>query len=315
MTLFTALLALAIGFVFLVIGGEALVRASISLAMRTKISPAVISLTIIAFGTSAPELFTSILAAFKGASDIAAGNVFGSNIFNVLAILGITFLLCPPAKPTHLMKFEWSVLLLATFGTYFFSRNLVINRWEGISFLTLLAASLFLSIRNARRQGFEADDDEPLETLKTVYLDFAYLVIGLIALIGGAQLALHGGTFIGEWAGLSEKIIGVTIISVGTGLPELATSAVAAYRGRSDIAIGNVLGSNLMNTLAVLGGTAALTPLSISSGFLSVDIWVFLLTTLLLLPIVLGTRFFLSRTCGALMLLVYGAYVFKSLTA
>lgn len=314
MELTYALLFLLAGFALLLVGGDALVKAAVSIAVRTKIPPAIISLTVIAAGTSAPELVTSVMAALDGKPDIAVGNVAGSNIFNILAILGLAFLITPGKSEKQKLFFEWASLLVLTIVTYFMITDLKLAAWEGglltASFVLLIGISVF----RARKTGFTPDDDEEISLLKNPWLDAFYLFVGIAALVGGADLALRGGITLGQLAGWSEKMIGITIVSVGTGLPELAASAVAAYRGRSDIAVGNVLGSNIMNTLAVLGGTALITPLSIAPQILKVDIWALIAAILLTLPVILGLRFFVGRVFGTFFLGLYGVYIWGTLT-
>lgn len=311
MTLPLAFLSLLGGFTLLVLGGEALVRAAISIAVRTKIPPSIISLTIIAAGTSAPELVTSLIAAFQGASDIAVGNVVGSNIFNILGIIGISYLLHPPKKASHSLKFEWASIVLFTGLTGYLIHDFVFSQTEGQLYTLAFVALILFSVYRSKGQLGESDED--IETLKHPLLDIFYLSIGLGFLIGGAQLALQGGIFIGEWAGLSEKVIGITIISIGTGLPELATSAVAAWRGRSDIAVGNVLGSNIMNTLAVLGLTGSLVPLTISPEIVKIDFWILLGATIVLGLNVSSWKVGRSRGLAIVFLAAYAFYLFGSI--
>ena len=263
------------GFAILLIGGEALVKAAVSLALRWNISPALIGLTVIAAGTSAPELFTSITAALKGANDIALGNVVGSNIFNLLAILGVASLIKPNRVQKRAIIVEIPFLLMASIAMITFAYDGGIDRIEGAALVIALAGFLYMSFVKSEGAD-EADDDEIDEEskLKNVYWDFGYLLVGFAALLAGAQLALEGGIQLGTIFGLSERIIGVTIISVGTGLPELATSAVAAYRGRNDIAVSNVIGSNLMNTLGVIGTTSLVQPMPASEKIITSDcVW------------------------------------------
>lgn len=315
MDIWVAVAYLLAGFVGLLIGGDALVKAAVSLAVRTKISPAIISLTIVAAGTSAPELITSIIAALKNQPDIAVGNVAGSNIFNILAILGLSFLIKPSKAVNQKMGFEWITLLLFTLMTFWMILDFRLAKWEGGVLLAAFVFSIVTSIYIAKKRGFENVDDDEIEKLKYLIYDFLYLAAGLIFLMGGAHLALTGGVALGKIAGLSEKVIGITIVSVGTGLPELATSAVAAFRGRSDIAIGNVIGSNIMNTLAVLGGTAAILPLSINAQIVQIDIWVVIIAILLTLPVIKGFSLFVGRLFGGALLGGYIFYIWGSLTA
>lgn len=313
MELWIAVLYLIGGFAFLLIGGEALVRAAISIAVRTNISPAVISLTIIAAGTSAPELVTSLIAAFQQKPDIAVGNVVGSNVFNIFAILGFSFLIKPSRVKDQEMNLEWAAITVASALLLFFAQDLFLNSIEGGVFVFGLVGLLFFSVRNARKKGIVLDDEDEIEKSKSLWLDLTYLTVGFAALVGGAHLALIGGVAIGELAGWSEKVIGLTIVSAGTGLPELATSAVAAFRGRSDIAIGNVVGSNIMNTLGVLGATALVHPLAISLQIVQIDLWILLGATLLVLPVIKGVSLFLGRLGGFTFFTAYVVFIYGTL--
>ena len=300
---------LIIGFAILIVGGEALVRSAISIAIRVKVSPLVIGLTIVAAGTSAPELITSVLASLKGSPDIAVGNVIGSNIFNILAILGIASLVRPNLIERSLKRFEIPALIGFSLLFYLAGFDEVILRWEGALGLVISVAFLWYAVRRAKAQGAALDSEEDVDVLKNVYYDMGFLIVGMLALAGGAQLALTAGETLGRLAGLSERVIGITIISIGTGLPELATSAVAALRGRNDIAVTNVIGSNIMNTLIVVGTTAVITPINISKQLIEVDaIWM-IGVTLLLAPICMKPKSTIDRYTGSSLLVVYLIYL------
>lgn len=302
---------LIFGFAILLVGGETLVRAAVSLALRWKISPAVIGLTIIAAGTSAPELVTSITAALKGAPDIAFGNVVGSNIFNILAILGIASILKPNKVEPSIIKIDLPVLLISSIALIFASYNGLISRWEGGLFLIGLTGFLIFSFRMARLKGNaqSEEDVDDSQMLKNLWWDMGHLIVGLIALLGGAQLALQGGVQLGELFGLSERIIGITIISIGTGLPELATSAVAAYRGRDDIAVSNVIGSNIMNTLAIIGTTSLVHPMEASQKIVTSDCAWMVASTFIIFPILYLGRGYIRRPMGAFLIFAYVSYI------
>ena len=298
------------GFFFLVLGGDWLVKAAVSISARTKIDAATIGLTVIAAGTSAPELVTSLLAAFKGAPDIAVGNVVGSNIFNILAIIGIASLIKPNKVAPSAVKIELPFLIFTALLMYAFGLNNLYSRVDGIIMILALAAFIIYSLRKAKQRGMSAADiDEEIEILKSGWHDIGYLVLGFVGLLGGADLALRGGIQIGELAGLSERVIGITIISVGTGLPELVTSAVAAYKGRDDIAVANVLGSNMMNTMAIIGATSVTKPIPVSEKILEYDFFWMIGATVILMPIFLIFKRKIGRTVGAFLLIIYLGYV------
>lgn len=299
-------LQLVAGFAVLIVGGEALVRAAISSAARFKIPPAIIGLTVIAAGTSAPELVTSIIAALKGTSDIAVGNVVGSNIFNMLAIIGISAIIIPNVVDRSQVGFEIPALGVCSAIAVGLAMDGELSRFDGIIMLILMI--VFFGISFSRIKDTD-ETDEDIKILDSVWWDLGHLLVGLIALLGGANLALEAGIALGQLAGLSERIIGVTIISVGTGLPELATSAMAAYRGRGDIAVANVIGSNLMNTMAVLGATSTMTPLTVSSSIANVDMPIMMVSTILLWPLVLLGKHKIHRPTGLALLVTYVGYV------
>ncbi|RME15673.1 MAG: sodium:calcium antiporter, partial [Bdellovibrio sp.] len=257
MNVWPSILGIIGGFVLLLLGGEGLVRAAVSIAARLKVSAIVIGLTVVAAGTSAPELLTSFLAAFKGIDDISVGNVIGSNIFNLLVILGISALVRP-----FLIKqqdFKWDVVFLLT-STFFFFVFLFthreISRLEGGLFLLALSAYFLVSVglaKKGHRSEIAGELQEEIKTLRFVWQDILFLVGGSLFLIYGAQLVLSNSLVLGRFFGISERILGLTVVSVGTGLPELATSFVASLRGQSHLAAANVVGSNIINTLGVIG--------------------------------------------------------------
>ncbi|MCB0421825.1 MAG: calcium/sodium antiporter [Bdellovibrionales bacterium] len=303
-----ALGLLLIGFAILIAGGEGLVRASVSLATRLKVPAAVIGLTIIAAGTSAPELLTSVLASLQGTPDIALGNVVGSNIFNLLAILGAASILKPNVVSKNLVIFDLPALGFVSLLFYFFLYDGAYSQSEGMISLGVMVIIMMISIKVAKHFHLETDEDDIIQS-KSVWMDLGLLTIGLVALIGGAHIALLGGVQIGQLVGLSERVIGVTIISVGTGLPELATSAVAAYRGRDDIAVANVVGSNIMNTLAVAGGAATIKDLPAETNILNFDTPFMLVSTLAIMPLIWFGRKKIHRSSGFILGLAYIGYV------
>jgi len=299
------------GFAVLVFGGEALVAGAVSAASRLRISPMVIGLTIVAAGTSAPELLTSVMAVLKNNPDIAVGNVVGSNIFNILAILGIAALLSPLSVARTIVRMDLPLLVVATSLFLLLAQDHMFSRWEGSLFLIGLNGFIFYSVMMAKKDRKSTSDEvhEEFSVLKNWKFDVVYLTIGFIGLLGGAQLALEGGVQLGHLFGLSERIIGITIISVGTGLPELATSVVASYRGRNDLAIANVIGSNMVNTLGVTGVAATAKPFQMNPQIVTTDTFVMAVATLSVIPLIWIGRFRLSRLSGALLLLGYVAYL------
>jgi len=310
MELFIAIVYLLIGFAILIYGGDYLVQSAVSIAARLEVSPAIIGLTIIAAGTSAPELMTSLLASQKGSPDIALGNVVGSNIFNILAILGVSSMLSKNKVPKSLLRFEIPMLILLTALFVYSLLDNQIQAWEGFVLIFFFVGFTYYAVQRARKRPQTNDNPtEELEKLKNWYHDLGYLIAGIAGLVGGAQLALIGGADIGRIAGLSERIIGITILSVGTGLPELATSAVASLKGQDDIAISNVIGSNIMNTLLVVGATSAIRTIPVSNEILNHDVIWMTFATVSLLPILILNKRAIGRRLGAAMTLSYIAYI------
>ena len=298
-----------IGVVLLYFGAEGLVRGSASLATRAGISPLIAGLTIVAFGTSAPELSVSLSAALGGNPDIALGNVVGSNIFNIAVILGIAALIQPLQIHLGVIRRDIPVMIATSaiaFGLILYGG---FPRLAGIGLILGLAFYLIVAIRSGKNSpdGNDGVEIPPLLS-KSWIIDAAVLLVGLGVLILGSRLFVEGATSLAKSWGVSDAVIGLTVVAAGTSLPELATSVVAAFRKQSDIAIGNVVGSNIFNILCILGVTATVSPIS-SSGIGLLDAGVMLFLGLLLLPFALTGRR-ISRPEGAVFLGVYGVYLF-----
>lgn len=295
-------LLFALGLAALTLGGEFLVRGASSIARHFKISPLVIGLTIVGFGTSAPELLVSVQAALDGQPAIAIGNVLGSNIANILLILGtsaaITSLLIPFAQ----IRRDLGFLLLATAAIWVMLLNGVVSQLEGLFLVTGLIAFLAAAFYFGKEEEEQEPHDSPM------LLSIGLTVLGLIALVIGARLLVDSATEIARSFGVSEAVIGLTIVAIGTSLPELATSVVAALRRQSEIAVGNVIGSNIFNIFSILGITALITPIPVDPRFASVDmIWVAATAVGLALVSMVWHR--LPRMGGIGLLLAYAAYV------
>lgn len=306
MSVLLSMLYIGLGFFILIVGGEALVRGSISLAVRFKIKPALIGLTVVAFGTSAPELVTSLTASFKGSSDIAIGNVIGSNIFNTFAILGITSILTVSIVEKSIFKFELPVMIFTSVLLALCVQDLLISRFEGIFLIIVFMGFLVWTFIQSKAPTVESDD---LKALKHPIFDVLLLMIGIGGLIAGAEIALTGAIEIGKAFGLTDRVIGITIVSAGTSLPELVTSAVAAYKGRSDIAVNNVIGSNIFNILLVAGGTASITAIPVSEAIVTSDIYWLLLSAALLAPVFWFGKLKISKFSGFAFLILFFSYM------
>ena len=296
---------LAAGIALLYYGAEWLVKGGVCIAERSGIPPLIIGLTLVSFATSAPELVVSIKAAYSGNGDISVGNVVGSNICNIGLILGLSALLTPLAIQKQLLKVDVPLLIalsliFAGIGWYCSG----FNRLSGLLFILLLAGYIFWNIYSARKSGEKGERSG--DTL-SIPAAFALVIIGLAALVGGGHLLVEGGVATGKALGIREAVIGLTIVAIGTSLPELATSIVAALRREADIAIGNVVGSNIFNILAIMGIAPLLKPLRSQS----INIWdwaMMLLLTVLLYPIMKSDKK-ISRKSGLLLVVLFIVYM------
>lgn len=307
------ILFLTAGFVILIYGADRLVDGGSALAARLNVPNLVIGLTVVAFGTSAPELVVNIISSLKGEAALALGNVLGSNIFNILAILGVTAAIYPIAIQKTTVRIEVPLALFAAIlvfiacsnGSRSASGSYTVSRPEGIVFLCFFLIFIVYTLILARRgQGREiAVKAYPLP--KTLF----FLVIGLAGLIAGGHLLVKGAVGIAESLGISQRIIAITIVSVGTSLPELATSLVAARKKNVDMAVGNVVGSNLFNTFLILGASTAIRPIPVQAENMA-DILLNLLAALLLfLFIFAGKKRQIERREGVVFLCLYLAYL------
>ena len=302
------------GFILLVFGAEVLVRGAARLASRFGISPLVIGLTVVAFGTSAPEMAVSTQSAFLGQGDIAIGNVIGSNIFNVLCILGISALITPLIVSRQLVRLDVPIMIAAGFLAWLLAMDGSYNRLDGfILFACIITYTSYLIISSLKAgQAAEIDDEYSAQVGPKRFaglINAAYIALGLILLVAGSNLLVSGAVSLAQAFGLSELVIGLTIIAVGTSLPELATSLMAAWKGERDMAVGNIVGSNLFNLLAVLGLAGLVSPekIAVASNAIAFDFPVMLAVMVACLPIFFaGYR--ISRWEGALFLGYYVAY-------
>ncbi|MBT9384876.1 calcium/sodium antiporter [Pseudooceanicola sp. CBS1P-1] len=309
-----------IGLVLLVVAGDLLVRGASGLSLRLGVPALLVSLTVVAFGTSAPELIVSLSAVSKGQAALALGNVVGSNIANILLVLGIPAILAALHTSGHDTKKSYLVMLGATALTIALGLRGVFDRWAGLIMLAVLALILIDQAREAlahRREGKAAADPE-LEELAAdeslpVWKILTMLVLGLVGLPVGANLLVNGASDIARDFGISEAVIGLTLVAVGTSLPELATTVMAALRRQADVALGNVIGSNMFNLLAILGITSLFGKITVDPSFVHFDFWVMAASSLLLVPFVLMKKD-ISRLWGAGLTGLYVLYVGSILT-
>ncbi|WP_428686799.1 calcium/sodium antiporter [Roseibium sp.] len=319
-------ISLAGGLVVLIIAGDVLVRGSVGIAQRLGIPNLVIGLTIVAFGASAPELVISLKAALEGAGGIAIGNVVGSNIANVLLVLGLPAMIaatpCGESGATRNAVFMVGVTLLFIALCFFTP----IGLFAGFILLVLLGAFLAVSAMAARKHRkeqkaiaagaavataeLEVDDalDDVEDVPDSVWIALVYILLGLIGLPLGAHFTISGATSIATAWGVSEAVIGLTVIALGTSLPELATTVMAAVRQHGAVAIGNVIGSNIFNLLAIIGITAVVVPIDVPQEVLKLDIWV-MLACALLLTLLAGCRICLGKISGLVMTSAYCLYI------
>lgn len=302
------LILIIAGLAFLYYGGNFLVTGSVRLARSMKISPFVIGATVIAFGTSAPELAVAILAALDGTSELAMGNVIGSNIANIGLVLGITSLICSMSIAPSRLKRESPPLLLASFLILFIAWNLEINRYEGLFMVCLLGLYIWRSFSHKEDLPEELEEESHLFAGKGPTFQTALIILGLSLLIGGAKLLVEGGVGIARSLGISEWFIGITIVAIGTSLPEIVSSLIAAKRGHGEMAIGNIFGSNIFNILMVLGLTATIHPLHIQEPIQPDLIITTAITALLVAMIAFGNHS-LNKIKGTVLLLVYFLYI------
>jgi cation:H+ antiporter len=319
--MFLDIIFILIGLVILIAGAEGLVRGASSMAGKLNIAPLIIGLTVVSFGTSAPELTVNLVAAFSGSPDLAVGNVVGSNIANILLILGITALIVPLKVKSSTVWKEIPLALLGVILLFIMGNDLLfdgvgfnaLTRTDGIALLSLMIIFMYYVFglaKHDRSKAKELTESDAEAAHYSIPMSIVLTVAGLIGLVIGGRLLVNGSVSIAQSAGLSEALIGLTILAIGTSLPELATSVVAALKKQADIAIGNIVGSNIFNVFFVLGTTSVILPLPISSA-LNFDIAIAIgATALLMIFIVIsGRQRKLLRWQGGVMLGMYIAYL------
>jgi cation:H+ antiporter len=311
-----------VGLVFLLAGGEALLRGAVRLAAIWRLTPAVIGLTVVAAGTSVPELAVSGIASARGSADIAVANVVGSNIFNIGVIIGLCALLRPVPIPGNMIRLEYPVLVLVTLLAVALTQDGTINRIDAILCVATYVGFTAYAVSLVREQ-LTAAETRGLQTEVTAlaperdhpwHTTGGLILAGIVLLAAGANTTVAGAVAIARLLGWSERMIGLTIVAAGTGLPEVVASTVSSIRGRSDIAIANVIGSNLFNILGVMGITALISPLSIDPALVVSDFRWMLGITIVLFPLMFtGLR--VSRAEGAFLLLFYALYMIRLIRA
>jgi len=300
---------LLLGFVILLTGGKILVEGASAVATKAGLSPSLIGMTIVAFGTSAPELLVSVTAALKGTNDIAIGNVVGSNISNITLVLGTTAIIYPIVLKSLTLKWDFTFTLSATVLFYLLALNQIISILDGVILFSLLIIINWILFKKVDHSLEEFTEEEAEKVKKEPVLKAILLIVGgIVGLYYGAELLVNNAIVLAKQYGISERIIGVTIIAVGTSLPELATSVLAAIKKETDIALGNILGSNLQNILSIIGVTAIIKPIEVSELFLNSDFLWMIGFTLLLFPL-MRSGYRINRAEGVLLVASYTTYL------
>lgn len=308
-----------IGLLLLVVGGEFLVRSSVALSFKLNLSKIVIGMTVVSFATSAPELLVSLQAALEGSSDISLGNVIGSNIANIGLVLGITTIISPIIVDKDFYKLNWPMMMIMSLLLYLFLKNdLVLTVLDGFVLISSLIIFLFVLIKDSRRNEILVFDDVD-ETLSQTsnFKIFIWLVIGALALYYGSEWLVKGAKNLALSIGISEYAVSVTVIAIGTSVPELAASVIAALKQEKAISIGNLIGSNIFNISSVLGITAIIKPIPVNINtpeILSTNIFWMIGFAAVLLPLVfLPKRFEIGRLKGVLMLVTYIVFLYLTI--
>jgi len=310
----TTIVLLIIGLIVLIVGGDYLVRGSSSIALRLHLSPLVVGLTIVAFGTSAPELLISIQSALKGSPDLVMGNVVGSNICNLALVLGLTAVINPVKVQINSIRFDWPMTMGASILLYLIVREGSIVAFEGILFLIIIISYLIFIIQQSRKEtkaNISAGDKDEIPEMpsKQIWKDLVFIAIGCVGLYFGSEWFVNSAKELALSIGVEERVVGLTVVALGTSLPELVTAAVASYKGQTDLALGNLMGSNIFNILSILGITSIIREIHVHIDILNKDIIWMLMITLMILPFMIMRRE-IGRVDGFILLLVYVVYIY-----
>lgn len=302
---------LFIGLVTLILGGDFLVRGASSIALKAHISPLVVGLTIVAFGTSAPEMFISIQSALAGSPDLTMGNVIGSNICNLALVLGVTAIISPITVNASSIKIDWPMTMGSSLLLYILVREGYVNAHEGVLFLVILVIYTVFIIRRSRKEAREKRKNLNItDTVAVNYTkDILFIMIGGVGLYFGSEWFVGGAQTLARHLGVGERVIGITVLALGTSLPELVTAIVASFKKQTDLALGNLMGSNIFNILSILGITSLIKEIHVNDQILNTDMLWMLGITLVLLPMMLYDKV-LSRWEGIVLLVVYFIYTF-----
>jgi cation:H+ antiporter len=313
-------LYLVLGLLLLFVSGKYLVESSVAIARVLRIPTMIIGLTVVAFGTSAPELLVSLQAAFRGLPEIAMGNVVGSNISNILLVLALTALIYPIPVPAKSVRIDWPVMMFVSLLLFFFVLNGALSRLEGLALVLLLAVYLIAMVIQARREmasqagGTNRSEAEPGDRQRNGMKTWVAVLLFLVSCAGlafGADLLVKNAAIVAENLGISQRVISITMVAVGTSIPELATSVIAALKKETDISVGNIIGSNIMNILSVLGFTGIVNPIRVDGTIARFDIpWMLGVSVLLLLLMLPASRSRITRWEGIFMIMIYLLYIY-----
>lgn len=305
---------LILGLAILIVAGEFLVKGAVGLSIMMKLTPLVIGMTVVSFGTSMPELLVSVNSAMAGNPGIAIGNVVGSNIANIALVLGLAVILLPIVADKQTKKVDYPMMLIASFLFYVVAFDNFIERWEGVVLFLILILFIARMIRKSRKDEKKRIsetanlEEENNEQQLPVWKSLSFLFLGLIGLYFGAEWFVNGAVDIAKSFDLSDAVIGVTVVALGTSAPELVASLIAAYRKQSDLSIGNLIGSNIFNIFAVIGITAIVKPIEVKQEVMDFDmLWMIGIALMLLPMLFLGEK--IGRAKGILLSLTYISYI------
>ena len=290
---------------------DLLVAGAVGLAQQFGISPLIIGLTIVAMGTSAPEVAASITAALRGAGDIAIGNVYGSNIANLALVGGLVALIRPISIQRQTLRREIPAMLIVALMLWPVLRDLFLSRTEAIGLLAVFFALILMTVRAAKRQAADQNQNNSASQERHGTKHIIFVIIGLVGLALGAKMTVYGAVFVGKRIGLSDAVIGLTIIALGTSLPELATCVVASIKAQHDISIGNLVGSNIFNTLLVTGTAGTIRPFEVVERLAAgSDYWIMIAVSAAFAVFAVVGKRTISRLAGSVLLLIYIVYIF-----
>jgi cation:H+ antiporter len=303
-----------IGFILLILGGNWLLKSAVSISLGLKIPKIIIGMTVVSFATSAPELIVSINSAVNGYPDLALGNVIGSNIANLALVLGITLLIAEMDVQKSFFTTNWPVMMVASILLFLFLRNdYLISDFEGLIFVLFL---IFFLVYLFRFQNDEIIDDLPEDVdLLPAYKTFTLFMLGSVGLWGGSEMLITGATDLAITLGVGERLIGVTVVSVGTSIPELAASIIAVLKKEKAISLGNLVGSNIFNILAVVGITSLITPIPANDHVIYTNdiYWMLLVSMVLPILVLLPKKMELKRKSGIILLLLYVVFLYQTI--